>query len=136
MFLVFGTIAFVGYLAYLAFDVFRTALSFPIVLATFGVCVIVVTVWLQRRYPELARRVEARQAGVRTVPHAGLVFGGAVVVALTLFAVQLPEARSRMADRWAQRRVTAVRVHRAQRDAQAHRGQPRVAPPSGEPRPR
>ncbi len=129
MFLVFGAIGFVAYLAYLAFDVFRTALSFPVVLATFGVCVILLTVWAQRRYPAMARRVEERQAGSRAVPHAGLVFGGAVLVALTLFAVQLPEARSRMADRWAQTRLTALRVHRAQMEAKTHRGQPRTVPP-------
>ena len=137
MFLVFGAIGFIGYLAYLAFDVFRTALSFPVVLATFGVCVIVLTVWAQRRYPALARRVEQRQAGSRAVPHAGLVFGGAVLVALTLFAVQLPAARERMADRWAQTRLTALKIHRARRDAMAHRGQPRVTPPpSQQERPR
>ncbi len=115
MFLVFGAIGFVGYLAYLAFDVFKAALSFPIVLATFGICVIVTTVWLQRRYPALARRVEERQAGLRVVPHAGLVFGGAVAIAVTLFAVQLPGARQRAADRWVELRRSALRAHRAER---------------------
>ncbi len=116
MFLVFGAIGFVGYLAYLAFDVFRTALSFPIVLATFGVCVIVITVLIQRRYPALARRVEEQQAGLRAVPHAGLVFGGAMLIALTLFAVQLPEARARASDHWWQiRRVAFARIGRSGR---------------------
>ncbi|MGH7688234.1 MAG: hypothetical protein ACREN3_01360 [Gemmatimonadaceae bacterium] len=130
MFLLFGAVGFVSYLGYLAFDVFRSALSFPIVLATFGICVIVVTVWVQRRYPAMARHVEARQAGARVVPHAGLVFGGAVLVAFTLFAAQLPAARGRMVDRWAQMRVRAVMAHRAARDARARREALRTAPPS------
>ncbi|HEX8725150.1 MAG TPA: hypothetical protein VF737_07185 [Gemmatimonadaceae bacterium] len=128
-FLVFGAIAFVGYLAYLAFDVFRTALSFPVVLATFGICVIVLTVLVQRRYPALARRVEEHQAGVRAVPHAGLVFGGAVLVALTLYAVQLPAARERVADRWAQTRLMSLRMHRMRTQSPARRAQARPTPP-------
>ena len=127
--LVFGASAFVGYLAYLAFDVFRTALSFSVVLATFGLCVIVLTVWAQRRYPALARRVEERQAGLRAVPHAGLVFGGAVLVALTLYAVQLPAAHERVADRWAQTRLMALRMHRMRTQPPVHRTPPRPTPP-------
>jgi hypothetical protein len=131
MFLVFGAIGFVGYLAYLAFDVFRAALSFPIVLATFGIGVIVGTVWLQRRYPALARRVEEHQAGLRAVPHARLVFAGAGIVAMTLFAAQFPGARDRAADRRAQARRSALQVHRARRDAMAHRGSLRAVPEPG-----
>jgi hypothetical protein len=115
VFMVFGAVFFVGYLAYLAFDVFRTALSFPIVLATFGIGVIVITVWLQRRYPALARQVEARQAGRRAVPHAGLVFGGALAVAAALFAAQLPGAHDRAADARAHARRAALEAYRAQR---------------------
>jgi hypothetical protein len=112
MFAVFGALGFVGYLAYLAFDVFRTTLNFPIVLATFGIGVIVITVWLQRRYPALARRVEHRRSGQRSVPHAGLVFGGAIVVALALAASRLPGARERAANAWMRQRRTALQMHR------------------------
>jgi hypothetical protein len=112
MFAVFGALGFVGYLAYLAFDVFRTTLSFPIVLATFGIGVIVITVWLQRRYPALARRVEHRRSGQRSVPHAGLVFGGAIAVALALAASRIPGARERAANTWMRERRSALQMHR------------------------
>ena len=56
-FLVAGAIGFVGYLGWLAFDVFRRTLGFPIVLAGFGLGVILLAVWVQRRYPELINRV-------------------------------------------------------------------------------
>ena len=62
-FLVAGAVGFVGYLAWLAFDVFRQTLGFPIVLAGFGLTVILLAVWVQRRYPELLR---GKEAGVRT----------------------------------------------------------------------
>ena len=55
-FLVAGAVGFVGYLAWLAFDVFRKTLGFPIVLAGFGLAIILLAVWVQRRYPEVLRR--------------------------------------------------------------------------------
>ncbi|HVB30987.1 MAG TPA: hypothetical protein VNE60_05615 [Gemmatimonadaceae bacterium] len=129
MFLVFGTLGIVGYLAYLAFDVFRNALSFPVVLATFGVCVILLTVWLQRRYPSLARQVEAAQAGRRAVPHAALVFGGAVAVMTALLFSRLPDAHARAADQWVRVRRTALEVHRRQLHARRDSNQLRAVPP-------
>jgi predicted membrane protein DUF2157 len=61
-FLVAGAAGFVGYLAWLAFDVFRKTLGFPIVLAGFGLTVILLAVWFQRRYPELLRRLSTDSA--------------------------------------------------------------------------
>ncbi|OYV65470.1 MAG: hypothetical protein B7Z72_12250, partial [Gemmatimonadetes bacterium 21-71-4] len=81
VFVAFGALGVTVYLGYLAFDVFRQVANFPVLLATFGLSVIVVTVWLQRRYPSLARRVQAQQEKRGAVPHAPLVFGGAIVVA-------------------------------------------------------
>jgi hypothetical protein len=120
IFTIFGALAVVVYLAYLAFDVFREAVSFPIVLATFGMSVIVLTVLLQRRYPALARQVEGRQRGQRVVPHAGLVFGGAITVTLALLLVQLPGAQARAAEGRLQARQHALDAYRAQQ----HRARP------------
>jgi len=47
-FLVAGAVGFVSYLAWLAFDVFRQTLGFPIVLAGFGLTVILLAVWIQK----------------------------------------------------------------------------------------
>ncbi len=124
-FAVFGALGVFVYLAYLAFDVFRTAMSFPIVLATFGISVIVITVSLQRRYPALARQVEERQQGQRVVPHAGLVFGGAIAVALTLTGAQLPGAHERAAEVQALARRHALDLYRAQQ----HRPKPASSRP-------
>ena len=54
-FLVAGVMGAIGYLAWLAFDVFARTLGFPIVLAGFGLAVILLAVWIQRRYPSLVR---------------------------------------------------------------------------------
>ncbi|MHB1861958.1 MAG: hypothetical protein ACYCVL_03220 [Gemmatimonadaceae bacterium] len=129
MFLIFGAIGVVGYLAYLAFNVFRNALSFPVVLATFGVCVILLTVWLQRRYPALARQVEVAQGGRRAVPHAALVFGGAVAVMTGLLVSRLPDAHDRAADQWGRVRRTALEAHRRQHHAARDSNRLRAVPP-------
>lgn len=54
---VLGIIALFGYLAWLANDVFKLTLAFPLLLAALGVAIIIVTVWLQRRFPEIVRRL-------------------------------------------------------------------------------
>jgi len=46
-----------GFLAWLANDVFKLTLAFPLLLAVLGIAIIIVTVWLQRRFPEIVRRV-------------------------------------------------------------------------------
>lgn len=52
-----GIIALFGYLAWLANDVFKLTLAFPLLLAALGVSIIIVTVWLQRRFPAIIRRL-------------------------------------------------------------------------------
>ncbi|HVZ76556.1 MAG TPA: hypothetical protein VG818_01085, partial [Gemmatimonadaceae bacterium] len=126
MFLVAGAVVLVSYLAYLAFDVFRRALGFPVLLATFGLAIILVTVLLQRRYPALARQVRERQGARRTVPGAWLGFAGAVVVAAALLLAQVPEARGRMHDDWANRRAMVRHMRRLERE-QPRKGSPAPA---------
>ena len=121
MFVVFGALGVVGYLAYLAFDVFRGAADFPVLLATFGLSVIVVTVWLQRRYPALARRVEARQTRRGAVPRARLVFGGAIVVAMALFALHVNGAQGRAHAAMARMHDARVDYYRNQQRLRANR---------------
>jgi hypothetical protein len=103
IFLVFGALGGVAYLFYLAFDVFRKTLSFPILLATFGLSLILLTVWFQRRYPALARRIEAeRGPGRATLPAGYLTLGAAAVIALLLLVTASPRERARQRARWAQ----------------------------------
>ena len=58
-----GVLGIFGYLAYLAGEVFRDYVSFPILLAGFGILLILVTVWTQVRFPALANRLDARRDG-------------------------------------------------------------------------
>ena len=95
-FLAAGAIGFVGYLGWLAFDVFRRTLGFPIVLAGFGLSIILLAVWLQRRFPALTSRMGSdRLAGRRSLPGGVVPFAASFVVALVLLILEMPAARSR-----------------------------------------
>jgi hypothetical protein len=121
-FLIAGAIGFVSYLAWLAFDVFRRAVSFPIVLAAFGVAIILAAVWVQRRYPALSRRMAARRAaGGASVPGGLTGWLAAVAIALILFVADFPSARTREVDR--QKREREM-IERMRRDS-IRAGQPR-----------
>jgi hypothetical protein len=122
-FLAFGAVSLVWYLGYLAFDVFRDTLAFPLLLATFGISVIIVTVLLQRSYPRLVARVDARAGGAvgpgaRRLPGAYAVFLAPFALAL----VMMPGALARDRRREAEQRAAELR---ARRDAEALR------PPEG-----
>jgi hypothetical protein len=93
-FLVFGAAGAISYLAYLAFDVFRRTLGFSIVLAGFGITVIALTVWLQRRYPAFARQVAAQQGDARpSLPGGYALFGVGTALTLVLLLTAPPRAR-------------------------------------------
>jgi hypothetical protein len=114
IFLFFGALAGVAYLFYLAFDVFRKTLSFPILLATFGLSLILLTVWAQRRYPSLARRIEAQRGpGRATLPGGYFTLGAAAVVALVLLLTAPPRERARQRERWAKEKEAARRNPRS-----------------------
>jgi hypothetical protein len=106
-------IGFVSYLGYLAFDLFRDTLAFPVALATIGVVVILSAVWLQRRYPALVKGDDV--SGPRTVPGAPIALSGAIIVACTLIAVGIPEARQRTAERYWREGFERRRMHNQQR---------------------
>ena len=117
-FLVFGAAGAISYLAYLAFDVFRRTLGFSIVLAGFGLTVIVLTVWLQRRYPALARRIAAEQGDARpTLPGGYALFGIGAALTLVLLLISPPRARraQRLID--AQRQRDSIAAPPPRRDS-------------------
>jgi hypothetical protein len=110
IFLFFGALASVAYLFYLAFDVFRKTLSFPILLASFGLALILLTVLFQRRYPAIARRMDAaRGPGQSTLPGGYSALGTAVVIALALLLTAPPRERARQRERWAKEKEWARR---------------------------
>ena len=109
LFLAAATIGFFGYLGYLTFDVFRKTLGYPILLATSGLVIILLAVWSQRRFPDLQERMNA--SGPRLVPGAPLALGGAVVIALTMIVADLPDARSRIVERYQSEAVQRALMH-------------------------
>jgi hypothetical protein len=122
MLLLAAFVGLVSYLAYLTFDLFDKALGFPVALATIGLVVILIAVWLQRRYPALVRRSAAPET--RAIPGAPLALAGALVIAITLVAVEIPETRRRVAERYERERVDRARMHNVKK-----RDSLRIQPP-------
>jgi hypothetical protein len=54
-FLLFGAVGVYIYLAHLAYKVFKDSTMFPFILAFLGLCLILATVWAQRRFLRFAR---------------------------------------------------------------------------------
>lgn len=104
-----GMAWFVGYLGWLASEVFRDTPFFPIVLAALGVSVIITTVWVQRNSAALVTRFGGLAADGRpSFPGgAGLLLLPVLVAALQLSrAAELDRADRAEAD--AARRASAV----------------------------
>jgi len=98
--LVGGGLAAFGYLGYLAFDVFRRVVALPITLAALGLLVIVSTVWMQRRFPALVRRVSHENAsGAGTLPGGALAVLGPLAIALTAMFFAGREAAQQTTER-------------------------------------
>lgn len=117
LFLAFGMAAVIAWLTYLAFDVFRDLASFPVILATFGSLVILLTVGIQRRYPRLVAATEARM-GDRQGTLPGDYFTACAPLAVAL--VLLLAMRSREEDR---ARQLAAELRRANHAVQVRRHQ-------------
>src|SRR5215208_1528138 len=92
----FGTVLLFAYLAYLAFELFEDSPAFPAVLATLGILLILATVWVQKSYPRLARRLGAEPGAPPLLP------GGRVVPAILCafcIAMLVPAIRADRAER-------------------------------------
>ena len=109
LFLVASTLGFLGYLAYLTFDVFKQTLGYPVLLATSGLVIILAAVWFQRRFPDLQERMSA--PGPRVIPGAPLALAGAVVIALTMIFTDVPDARARIRERYQREAVQRALAH-------------------------
>jgi hypothetical protein len=109
LFLAAATLGFLGYLAYLTFDVFKNTLGYPILLASSGLVVILLTVWFQRRFPKLQERMHA--PGPRAIPGGPLALAGGALIAITMIAVDLPDARERIRERYQREAVQRALMH-------------------------
>lgn len=114
--LVLGLGSLFSYLTWLAMSVFRQAVAFPVILATVGITLMLLTVWVQRSYPRLAARVrEANGMGAYFPGGTALLLAPAVVAVL-----MIPTARA------------SASVERATRESDARRTRQEAPPdPSG-----
>lgn len=105
-----GVLGVFGYLGWLANDVFKLTLAFPLLLAVLGVSIIIITVWVQRRFPDLVRRVGGDPSRPPAIP--GGVFS--LLAPALLGLLLMPDAqrgdRERQADARSRARVSRVRV--------------------------
>lgn len=102
--LVGGGLAAIGYLGYLALDVFRDVVALPVALAALGLLVILATVWMQRRFPSLVERVRrSENGGPKQLPAGWIAALGPVAIAATSLLFAMGEADERTAHReWRQ----------------------------------
>jgi hypothetical protein len=124
---------FIGYLGWLASDVFRDSPLFPVVLAALGISVIATTVWVQRNAATLVKRFGTVTSDGRPRFPGGvpLLLGPALVALLLMPQAMERDAERRADEQWRQSRYR-LRFERerakAAADSMALRAV-RVAPP-------
>jgi hypothetical protein len=118
-FLLFGGATIVWYLGYLAFDVFRRTLAFPVLLAGVGLAVILGTVQLQRAYPRLTRRAGPRAAGegARRLRAGYLIFAAPAAIAVAMLPGSLTRDRAALARQRAAELAATRAAARARSDS-------------------
>lgn len=110
--LLFGVAGLLGYLAFLAEDVFKDFVSFPILLAGFGILLILATVWTQTRFPALVERIDsARRTDERPLPWSPLMAVLPLAVALVMASLAWVDAADERAQRAFQQRLQLLRMH-------------------------
>jgi len=117
---VLGIIALFGYLAWLASDVFKLTLAFPVLLAALGVAIIIVTVWLQRRFPAIIRRLGGDLSKPPHFPGGILALLAPALLGLLLMRDARNIDRERRADARSRAHATASEA-RASRDSLARK---------------
>lgn len=131
---------FVGYVVWLASDVFKDSPAFPILLAALGIGVIIATVWIQRNAAMLQRRFGTVTSDGRPRFPGGvpLLLTPAVVALLLLPSALREDEEQRRVQRWEMHRFILVdRRRRAKADAteEAARGRMPGQAPGQAPRP-
>ncbi len=113
---------FVGYVVWLASDVFKDSPAFPILLAAIGIGVIIATVWVQRNAAMLVRRFGTVTSDGRARFPGGLpLLLAPALVALTMLpAAQREDEEQRRVMQWETRRfMRAQRAERVKAEAKA-----------------
>ncbi|MHB0961689.1 MAG: hypothetical protein ACYC5V_00635 [Gemmatimonadaceae bacterium] len=114
--LVVGLFGLFGFLAWLAFDVFKLTTAFPLVLATIGVSIIVLTVWVQKRFPEAIQRMGGDPSKPAHFPGGAVALLAPALLGLVLMQDAARLDREKAADRRSASRARSAH-QRFQRDS-------------------
>lgn len=114
--LVVGLFGVFGFLAWLAFDVFKLTTAFPLVLATIGVSIIILTVWVQKRFPEAIQRMGGDPSQPARFPGGVLALLAPALLGLVLMQDAARLDREAAADRRSANRAREAR-QRIRRDS-------------------
>ena len=107
-----GVAGILGYLAFLAEDVFKDYVSFPILLAGFGVLLILATVWTQTRFPALVERIDAsRGDDERSLPWSPVMAALPTLFALSMAVLAFADAGEERVQRDFRERLQLLRLH-------------------------
>ncbi len=124
-----GVAGILGYLAFLAEDVFKDYVSFPILLAGFGVLLILATVWTQTRFPALVERIDAsRGDDERSLPWSPVMAALPTLFALSMAVLAFADAGEERVQRYFRERLQLLRLHSGSMSPE-RRLKGRAAPP-------
>lgn len=114
--LIVGLFGFFGFLGWLAADVFKVTTAFPLILALIGVSVIILTVWVQKRFPEVIQRIGGDPTQPPRFPGGVVTLLLPAVVALLMTQDAIAIDKENAADRRSRQHAAASR-NRARRDS-------------------
>jgi hypothetical protein len=117
----------VGFLGWLANDVFRVTVAFPLVLAVLGVSIIILTVWLQQKFPAVVRRMGGDPTKPPHFPGGVLSLLAPAALGLLLMGDAARLDREQQSDHRSRARAHA-RQERAKRDSIAAARLPKPQP--------
>lgn len=120
--LVLGLAGVFGFLAWLAFDVFKLTTAFPLVLALIGIVILILTVWAQKRFPEVIRRVGGDPSQPPRFPGGVFTMLAPIVVGVLLAQDASAIDRDRRATMRTRGRVYEARQRHRQDSIAARRG--------------
>jgi hypothetical protein len=127
--LIVGLFGVFGFLAWLAFDVFKLTTAFPLVLATIGVSIIILTVWVQKRFPEAIQRMGGDPSQPARFPGGVLALLAPALLGLVLMQDATRLDREAAANRRSANRAREARhrIHRDSIEAAKRRQRPAAA---------
>ena len=114
--LVIGLFGVFGFLGWLAFDVFKVTTAFPIVLALIGVSIIILTVWVQKRFPDVIRQMGGDPNQAPRFPGGALALLTPALLGVLLMNDAVSVDRDNRADRRSRAHAMASR-NRIRRDS-------------------